>query len=493
MNSVGEIKPVDFLRDLARRAERTEDWQEATSLWKYILTQPDAAFWDHFSHARAVLYSGHVAEAATLISALPENNNKPAIIMLRANLEERRQKYDKATELYAEARESGASSYWSLFGQARASFQRGKIDEARELIKLALTYPESEKNGIEFAARLEPADAKATPGMLIRNSIKQNPALAKVTFDDVLSETLLRMREGEGAADGELRVALAHELQERLAEKLEVDLNRFSITNLRGKFYIFYTGIEPKPVIQGASILDLGCGSHNPLGLLFIFIMLGARQAIGVDLDKVQDPASAFRAMARSADVLQTDPKRIIYNYPITRKKIERNLAGFDLSALRAGEERGLDQSRIKLIYESASSLSLESSSIDLVISNSFLEHVDDLDTVLKEMARVTVAGGLGVHNIDGVDHWSYFASSHHPLEFLREKSTGMVNESNRIRLFEFPAIFERHGFVVEQIIPYRRIPVDDAMQESFASPWREMSREFLEVAGGVIVVRRLR
>jgi len=471
--------------------QQSGEWQDAASLWKYILTQPDVDFWDRIAHARAVLNSGRIAEAATLISALPDTN-AAATVMLQASLEEKRSNHEKARELYGEALKSGASPYWSLFGQARASFWLGEIGKARELMDRALTYSERESYGADFVATLDAADSKAAPGTLTKFAAKTNPRLAKVSFDDILSEVLLRVRADETIANSEQRVALGLELQERLSERLEVHLNRFSVTSLQERFYRFYKGIEPKPKIRRASILDLGCGSHNPLGFLFIFIMLGARLAIGVDLDKVQNAARAFRAMARSAKILKNDPSRIIGDYPITREEIKRNLAKFNLKALGAGDEKGLDQSRLKVVHEPASRLSLESSSIDLVISNSFLEHVDDLEPVLKETARVTLSGGRGIHSIDCIDHWSYADPAHHPFQFLSEPRAGMVHDSNRIRFFEFPDLFRKYGFEIEQMIEDRKISIDEASHQSFASPWREMPRELLEVSGGIIVVRRL-
>jgi len=55
-----------------------------------------------------------------------------------------------------------------------------------------------------------------------------------------------------------------------------------------------------------------------------------------------------------------------------------------------------------------------------------------------------------------------------------------------------YPALFRRHGFEMQQIIPSGRVSVDEATRRSFAVPWREMPREMLEVTQGIIVVRRV-
>lgn len=483
---------VQLLRKSARKADKAGDWKRAADLYEQLSALCELSFWDHHNYARAVLYTGRTADAARLIASLPvAGADRAAVAVLQAELQERLGRYKEAVEHWTKALEAGAPTYWCLFGQARATAKLGRTSKARALMEQALACPERESSGMQFAAWLRQA-SNHVPGALIESTVRQNAALAEVPMDELLWELMQRLQRGENIASHEERILLAQRVQEDLAERLEVHNNRFSIQRLRDLFCTFYTMLEHKPVIQGASILDLGSGSHNPLGLLFIYVLLGAARAKGVELQDMQDPARAFRAMARAAEVLFSDPKQIVGDYPITRAEIERNLAGFDLQKLREGWEDGLDPTRIRLLQESAESLSIEASSIDVIMSNSFLEHVEVPDSILREMARITAPGGLGIHNIDGVDHASYADPLCHPLEFLRVEQPGMVNDSNRIRVHEFRGLFERHGFETLQINPVRRIPIDKATHQSFASPWREMQREWLEVAMGVIVVRRL-
>jgi ubiquinone/menaquinone biosynthesis C-methylase UbiE len=42
-------------------------------------------------------------------------------------------------------------------------------------------------------------------------------------------------------------------------------------------------------------------------------------------------------------------------------------------------------------------------SSIDIIISNSFFEHLEDPEEIIKEMARITARGGLSIHAINCV------------------------------------------------------------------------------------------
>lgn len=127
------------------------------------------------------------------------------------------------------------------------------------------------------------------------------------------------------------------------------------------------------------------------------------------------------------------------------------------------------------------------------MVSNSFLEHLGDIDTALSEMSRITKVGGFGSHAIDGVDHRSYCDSKLHPLEFLRAQSdSAIVHGSNRIRPLEFPRLFERHGFEVVDCMPYGDIAVSEAQRASFVEPFRSMPMRHLIYSNARIVVRRV-
>jgi SAM-dependent methyltransferase len=329
------------------------------------------------------------------------------------------------------------------------------------------------------------------PGALVRSVPKENAALTEFQFGELAGELERRLSAGVDIAGSEDLTFAAQSLLERLSDSLEVHNNRFSLQRLRDLFWIFYERPEQKPQFKGASILELGSGSHNPLNLLFVFVMLGAARGVAVDLEPIQDPSRAFRAMGRSAEAILGDPRRVVGDYPVNRAEIEENLTDFDLQKLRNGSGDGIDATRLFLLQQSASDLPIPPASVDLVISNSFFEHIEDLDAVISEMARVTVPGGLGIHNIDGADHVSYSDPARHPLQFLRVDRPGMVDECNRLRIVEFPELFERHGFEPVQVIPVEQLSIDDALQQSLALPWRNMPREWLELVKGTVVVRR--
>jgi SAM-dependent methyltransferase len=272
---------------------------------------------------------------------------------------------------------------------------------------------------------------------------------------------------------------------------MDVHENRFGRGRHRDLFWLFHHLLEePRPPVTGAAYLELGCGSVNPLSLGLVFLAAGASAYTAVDIEEVQDPARAARGMARLVDMLMADPSGILLDLPISRDQIQANLHDVDVAALRGGDLSGAGP-RLNVVCSPASSLPSATGSVDVVLSNSFLEHVDDLDAVLAEIARVTAVGGFGVHQIDGVDHRSYADPDVGPHDFLRDPPAAMAHGSNRVRVLEFPEHFARHHFTVQQVLS-RRIDITDDEIATFAEPWRSTPRETLETVQATMVLRRI-
>ncbi len=317
-------------------------------------------------------------------------------------------------------------------------------------------------------------------------------ALARVPLLELSGELLGRVREG-CFSTSEQAILLGCEIQEALAASLEVHNNRWSRRRYRELFADLYGSLEPpKPVLDGATLVELGCGSQNPYGLLFLFLMLGARRGIAIDLDEIQDPSRWARALADLATVVLVDPGDVIGDYPIERERLLQNVASFDLAKLRGGDPSGIDRVRLSHRRETAQAVSLADGEADFVISNSFLEHVTDVDDAIAEMARIMPPGAFGVHNIDGSDHRRYENPTCHPLEFLSEPTDQpLVHGSNRIRPMDFRGLFERHGFAVIAFVPFESVDVSEALRGRFVEPFRSMATDVLTVPMAKVVVRR--
>lgn len=81
---------------------------------------------------------------------------------------------------------------------------------------------------------------------------------------------------------------------------------------------------------------------------------------------------------------------------------------------------------------------------VDLVISSSVYEHLDDVEGITHALAQVTAPDGLGLHFIDLRDHFFRY-----PFEMLRysaETWRGWLNPTsnlNRYRLWDYRRAFE--------------------------------------------------
>jgi SAM-dependent methyltransferase len=328
------------------------------------------------------------------------------------------------------------------------------------------------------------------------NRLVHAPAtdLSALPSRDLAAELLVRLRRGDAVAssNGDLAGLLAL-LSMELEVRTDTLANRFSRMRARELFHMGAT-FQAMGVLQvkGATIVELGCGSQNPLAGLLIYLLAGARRAIGVDLDPVHDEVSAVRALARLATYALALPECISEKVRLTREQVFAGFSGFDLMKLWQGDPAGIDSERLVLKRESAEHLSLPDGEADLTYSVSFLEHVANPTAVVQELARVTRLGGVGVHTIDGQDHGIYSDRGVHALDFLRVPGgDALVRGCNRLRPTEFPAVFEAGGFEVLSFEPHQRIPVTEELRQSFEQPFRSMPREALEVVSAGIRVRR--
>ena len=316
--------------------------------------------------------------------------------------------------------------------------------------------------------------------------------LAKASLSQLVAETLKRIQNGS-FCENDTSIRLGNAIQDRLNDALNVHNNRFSKQRLLDTYYTLHGSLENRPRIDNARVLDLGCGSVNPLGLSMLFQLMGARRTYAVDLDPVQDSRRAVRALADVIREILFDPG-IVANPTIpTGAELLRRVSSFDLPALARGEISGIDSDRMQFHLRSADALDIVGDNeLDLVVSNSFFEHVEDPDAVIGELARATKLGGRGVHVIDGTDHLYYGDPKLGQLDFLRSPGDAtMCFGCNRIRPVAFVEIFERHGFAAE-VSELQRIELDETTIAGFQEPWRSMSPACLQTTIARLDVRRV-
>lgn len=343
---------------------------------------------------------------------------------------------------------------------------------------------------VEQGRRPAAGTRQGAPGSLelfgeARRGGRERPA--KDVPDDVLVTELLARLSEEAFNAPELAPLLIMDLE----AASDSDWNRFSRRRLENQFGMFVGQFYGQP-IEGATVVELGCGSQNPFATLFLYLLLGARRGIGIDVENPQDPQLAARGLARVASLLLLDPRLVVGDFPVSRQDVAARLEGFDLAKLWHGDLSGVDEDRLELRVEPVEQMSLADGESDYVFSTSFLEHVPDVDRVLGEVARITRPGGWGWHLIDGLDHAVYTDPAASPLGFL-EVPPGelLVHGSNRLRPLEYPRRWKVAGFEVKDVHPYLRQEVTREERSRFAEPWRSMPAEALAVRGALFFVRR--
>jgi SAM-dependent methyltransferase len=297
---------------------------------------------------------------------------------------------------------------------------------------------------------------------------------------------------------GESRNRLLHDdmrllgnLWAHLDVHMQVLPNRFSVR----KSMLAYWMVRAHPDFKdswllGKTCLEFGSGGLNPGGSLFVFLLAGAARAIAMDLDDIESPQAATKALYHVLCAAMTKTCRPVI--PGDPTEILARVSSFDVDKLAEGDMSGVDLERLRYLQQPITEAGLPEASVDLLFSNSVLEHIPDVDEVLAEIARVMAPGALGVHAIDGVDHRTYGNPNVHALEFLREdRDVSLLHGCNRIRPLDFVERFERHGLEVRSIAAPETIELDDATIASFAPAYRSRPRDVLETTRARFYLRK--
>ena len=120
-----------------------------------------------------------------------------------------------------------------------------------------------------------------------------------------------------------------------------------------------------------------------------------------------------------------------------------------------------------------ASETSLLESSVDVVFSNSVLEHVprDMIAACFAEAKRILRPGGVMFHSVNCGDHYAYTDRSINQLHFLQysdedwELWNNQFLYQNRLRAIDYTDLARRAGFTIEvdtsMVLPERLVQLD--------------------------------
>lgn len=204
--------------------------------------------------------------------------------------------------------------------------------------------------------------------------------------------------------------------------------------------------------VAGGKLLEIGTGWHPALPLCFA--LAGAESIATFDITRHMDEALTFRLL----DSLEKHVPRIAGHTGESEITVRARLV-----ELRGSKNLGdlLSRSRIQYFAPAdGRATGLESNSIDLVYSNSVLEHVprEVIRGLMEESFRVLKPGGLAMHNVGCNDHYAFFDKSISFVNFLQygEREWRLWNNpiqyQNRLRAPELVSLATGAGFEVIKI-----------------------------------------
>lgn len=201
--------------------------------------------------------------------------------------------------------------------------------------------------------------------------------------------------------------------------------------------------------VAGARLMEIGSGWHPALPICFV--LAGVDSVKTFDLVRLLSEGETFRLLdslekyvPNIAGMAGTDPTTV-------HTRLREFRRSKNLSEL-------LGKSRIEYFAPvDARATGLEADSIDLVYSNSVLEHVqrEVMAGLMEESFRVLTPGGLALHNVACNDHYANFDKSISHVNFLRygEREWKLWNNpiqyQNRMRAPEFVDLAMQAGFEI--------------------------------------------
>lgn len=188
--------------------------------------------------------------------------------------------------------------------------------------------------------------------------------------------------------------------------------------------------------LQGKKVLEIGPGIN--FGSLLVLACHGAEIMVA---DRFLTP---------------WNPEYHPLFYQLLRDNLAERWPTLDPSPLDTVLAQGGYPPEIITLYScSLEKIRIPAKSVDLVLSNSVLEHLYDLKSAFSQLFRITKPGGRGIHMVDFRDHRDFSRPLEYLLsserEFAREFEESLGQYGNRYRPQEMQEFLERAGFEVKE------------------------------------------
>jgi hypothetical protein len=225
--------------------------------------------------------------------------------------------------------------------------------------------------------------------------------------------------------------------------------------------------------VRGARCFEIGTGWFPTLPICFS--LAGAGSVVTFDLFRHLSPNLTFRMLPGLQDRLP----EIAGASSLSLAELE---SGYQSLKQADSVDHLLRAARIEYRAPAdATATDLPSESVDIVFSNSVLEHVsrDVIETMMRESHRVLRRGGVAVHGVNCGDHYAYFDRGITAINYLTysERSWRFWNNKilfqNRLRPRDFLELAEAAGL---EVVLHRQKPRKELLA---ALPRLEIAPEF--------------
>ena len=243
--------------------------------------------------------------------------------------------------------------------------------------------------------------------------------------------------------------------------------------------------------IENKTYCEIGCGENHPYGISAIMYINGVASAIATDVKNTDRKRSAEALYDLLLDCL-AHPEDWHWS-GLSRDDYLAQIYSFNLKALREGDlDAGLATIPVKHIVTNIYEPAIKSESIDIMSSNTVLEHFLDFELACNKLYSLMSPGGVAYHKIDLVDHRGYNKSpQYHWWSFLAEDEQWSGSLCNRLRSSEIRKYFEKTGFEILSFDDREKAKMPVGFREKLKGRFAEMSDEELSTIRIACVLRK--
>jgi SAM-dependent methyltransferase len=201
--------------------------------------------------------------------------------------------------------------------------------------------------------------------------------------------------------------------------------------------------------VRGKTLVEIGTGWHPALPICFS--LAGATRILSFDIVRQLDSDLTFRMIASLETHLETVALASGNRGKQVRCRYQELNQSRDIETL-------LKRAQVEYFAPAdACTTSLPPDSVDLVYSNSVMEHVpkDVILDMMRESVRILRPGGLVLHNVACNDHYAFVDPAISFVNYLRftesqwRRWNNALQFQNRLRASEFLELAAKGGLEV--------------------------------------------